>query len=123
MPEANDAVAARPLSAVVDALAASPLHALSLGSHELFFSNLLAWGTEQFPVEMEQALSPWLAAGGHGTKSNVRREWRNLDLVIQFPGYRPLVIENKSLSMPDEAQLRRYDEKLADGTLESPTKV
>ena len=127
MTEVDDAAGTRPLAAVVDALAASPLHALSLGSHELFFSNLLAWGTERFPTEMAQALTPWLSPGDGETDLRVRREWRNLDLVVEYPGFRPLVIENKSLSMPDETQLRRYDEKIAsaiaEGTLATPTKV
>ena len=76
---------------------------------------------------MAQALSPWLVPGGGATVLDVRREWRNLDLILEFPGRSPLVIENKSLSMPDETQLRRYDEKIAsaitEGTLKSPTKV
>jgi hypothetical protein len=38
----------------------------------------------------------------------VRREYRHLDLVVELPGFEPLVVENKSFSLPDEKQLGRY---------------
>jgi hypothetical protein len=40
----------------------------------------------------------------------VRREFRRPNLVIEQEGYEPLVIENKTSSTPDLAQLRRYAE-------------
>ncbi len=36
---------------------------------------------------------------------------RHLDLVIELPGHAPLVVENKTFSLPDEVQLARYTEE------------
>lgn len=119
---------AQELGPIVARLKQSPLHALSLGSHELFFSNLLGWVAEVFPEQVDAALDTWLAqASGSPATAEVRREWRHLDVVIELPGRAPLVIENKSLAMPDRDQLRRYDAVVSDAVarrqLRGPTKV
>ncbi len=115
------------LTAAVEALRASPLHAMSLSAHELFFSNLLGWAAELFPVQSEQAWAPEPVDGTGAAPVRVRREWRHLDLVLEFPGRRPLVVENKSLSMPDESQLARYDQVLGEAVakdeVREPTRV
>ena len=42
------------------------------------------------------------------TGPRVRREHRHLDLVLESPGYRPLVVENKAFALPDRSQLDGY---------------
>jgi hypothetical protein len=84
---------------------------LSLGSKELFHSNLLGWFAERFPDAAVSALKPWLRPEPDRPVHRVRREHLSLDLIIELPGYAPLVIENKVFSLPDEAQLDRYAEK------------
>ncbi len=83
---------------------------MSLGSKELFHSNFLAWFVRSFPVQAEAALAPWLAAGDGANEVLVWREKRHLDLIIEFPQYEPLLIENKVFSLPDEGQLDKYAE-------------
>ncbi|MFJ6898104.1 PD-(D/E)XK nuclease family protein [Streptomyces hokutonensis] len=89
---------------------------MSRGSKELFHSHMLAWYVEHHPVLGEAALlDAWrIPESGHGSgQVRVRREWRNLDLVVEYPGRSPLVIENKVFSLPDTDQLDFY----ADGKL------
>jgi hypothetical protein len=88
-------------------LAAEPLWHASLGSKELFHSNLLAWALERTDGGGRRRLlgQPEGAAGGG---DRVLRESRHLDLVVELDGQDPVVIENKAFSLPDEAQLERY---------------
>jgi hypothetical protein len=54
-------------------------------------------------------LDAWqVPRNGHAREARVRREWRNLDLVVEHPGRSPLVIENKVFSLPDTVQLNAY---------------
>ncbi len=78
---------------------------LSLGSKELFHSNLLGWFPERFPDAAVSALQPWLRPEPDREVHRVRREHLSLDLIIELPGYAPMVIENKVFSLPDEKQL------------------
>ncbi len=57
---------------------------------------------------MRQVFEPWLVPSGREDAGQVRREYRHLDLVIEFAGYEALVIENKTFALPDENQLSRY---------------
>ncbi len=100
------------LDRIVGALKDEPLWHASMGSKELFHSNLLAWAVERFPEDMTKVLEPWLEPG-NTTKVAVYRERRHLDLVIELPGHQPLVIENKAFSLPDDDQLQRYGTAVA----------
>ncbi len=93
---------------ICDALAGEPLLAASLGSKELFHSNLIGWMCEQFPEVALRVLEPWLVTETGAVESSVRREWQHADLVLQLPSRRPVLIENKTFSLPDEDQLTRY---------------
>src|SRR5664279_4046448 len=103
------------LQAAIDALVAEPLWHVSLGSKELFHSNLLGWMCERFPAKALDVFRPWLVPAPTTTATRVRREYKHLDLVIEWAGYAPLVIENKVFSLPDDSQLIRYGDELASG--------
>ena len=85
-----------------------PLLHLSLGSKELFHSNLLGWMCQQFPAESTSVLAPWLREDSSCATLKIQHEHKHLDLVVRLPGYAPLVMENKMFSLPDEDQLRSY---------------
>lgn len=87
-----------------------PLFHLSLNSKELFHSNLLAWFIESYPEEASSALAPWTTPSSQVDQALTLREHSHLDLAIALPGLRPLVIENKVFSPPDDDQLDRYAE-------------
>ena len=93
-----------------DRLHANPVLHMSLHSKELFHSNTLGWLIEAHPDLAQSALEPWLVPDASKSELRVRREHRHLDLVVELPGFRALVIENKTFSLPDEQQLQRYDE-------------
>lgn len=88
----------------------SPLFQLSLASRELFHSNFLAWLFERHPDWVGPVLGTapehrhW-RLGGKG----VRREERNLDLVLHLDCGSTLIVENKVKSVPYTAQLARYE--------------
>jgi hypothetical protein len=96
------------LTGVCAALAREPLLHASLGSKELFHSNILGWLVETFPDAARHVFQPMLTADPGQHVHRARRELKSLDLVIELPGFRPLVIENKVFSLPDETQLDRY---------------
>jgi hypothetical protein len=98
-----------------------PLLPASLGAKELFHSNLLAWMCQRFPEQARSVLRPWLVRADVARPDRVRREFRHLDLVIEFSGYRPLVIENKLTALPDEEQLLRYTVGALSGLRPEPT--
>jgi hypothetical protein len=88
----------------------NPVLHLSLGSKELFHSNLIGWLLESDRALAMNALVPWLESRPAQQQFDVRREDHDLDLVVQLPAWAPLVIENKVFSLPDEDQLDRYAE-------------
>ena len=92
------------------ALQAEPLFHMSLGSKELFHSNVIAWFASKYPYAAGAVLGPWAGKESSSTRHRISREKRHLDLLIELPQHRPLVIENKVFSMPDEQQLERYAE-------------
>jgi hypothetical protein len=55
------------LARLVDALADDPVFAMSLGSRELFHSNLLAWFLDRFPIVRERVAAAWKLADGPPT--------------------------------------------------------
>jgi hypothetical protein len=83
------------LAQIIEALKASPLFSLSLSSKELFHSNFLAWLCETYPVIVGRLLSECLTRRPTtAVVVKALREWKNLDLVLEYPGGE-LVIENK----------------------------
>jgi hypothetical protein len=103
-------------------LAADPIFAMSLGSKELFHSNLLGWYVERFPAVAEAVCDAW-AGKGAAEQLLVQREHRHLDLVIDVPDRRRLVIENKMFALPDDDQLDRYASQNVAARGEEPTLV
>jgi len=93
-------------------LNAEPLARIMFGQRELFHSNLLAWFFDALPDIADRVFQP-LAVPGDAEGRSVDRERQNIDLVFCWPGYAPLVIENKVFSLPDLGQLDRYMEKVA----------
>lgn len=89
----------------------SPLHAMSLGSKELFHSNLIAWIATR--VGPRRAFPTWMTPDENANaEPDVQRERQHLDLVLRDRGRQPLVIENKTFAVPDQAQLARYAESI-----------
>jgi hypothetical protein len=103
---------------VVPALCAElerePLFHMSLGSKELFHSNLIAWLVESHHDRMRRVFEPWLVAKPKQRATHAQREYRHLDLVLRFEDCEPLVIENKVFSVPRRGQLEFYG-KVIDG--------
>jgi hypothetical protein len=96
---------------ILERLSGDPLYHASLGSKELFHTNLLAWLCDAYPQEMQKVLPiPTAKPGAKGCAP--AREEHDLDLVVRFAGRAPLVIENKVKSLPNHAQLRAYDKVL-----------
>lgn len=95
-----------PLAELVAAIESNPLFAMSLGSKELFHSNLLAWFIRHHPEVRTALLNDWAGAPALGP-ARVSREWKNMDLVLQSAEHM-LVIENKTFAPPDENQLDRF---------------
>lgn len=84
---------------IVRELESNPILAMSLGSRELFHSNLLAWFISSYePV-----------ARGLGLPGEVcvLREKEHTDLLIKHDDQRLMIIENKVFALPDTSQLAR----------------
>lgn len=99
------------LASDVTSLSNDLVFAMSRGSKELFHSDVLAWFLEHHPVLQTALLDAWqvpVTDASREPESRVRREWMNLDLVLQHTGRRPLVIENKVFALPDTDQLDTY---------------
>lgn len=90
------------------ALHAEPLFHMSLGSKELFHSNLIAWLIDKYPDEVGACFASWTVAAPGRPRGSTERETSDLDIVIQLAASEAIVIENKAFSMPDERQLDRY---------------
>jgi hypothetical protein len=112
--------AAARLDALIDMLMHEPLLPASSGAKELFHSNLLAWMCRRFPDQARTVFRPWLVRTDVARPDRVRREFQHLDLVIEFTGYKPVVIENKLTALPDEEQLLRYTRGALSGLRSEP---
>jgi len=113
------------MNAIV-ALESNFLFQLSLGSKELFHSNLLAWLLEQKNAKkQEEVFCLFLNKYGgndftevkYGQISNIKieREQGNMDLILKWSqdGVRyHIIIENKMKSIPSIEQLETYNEKI-----------
>lgn len=98
------------LTEVADRIETNVLGRLMHGQRELFHSNLLGWFFDALPEAADAVFRPFTSEGS-GTERAVKRESNNLDLVMTWPGRTPLVIENKVFSVPDLAQLNKYEKK------------
>ncbi|MGW3451706.1 hypothetical protein [Streptomyces sp. NPDC001076] len=75
------------LATLVESLTGDVVFATSRGSKELFHSDTLAWYLDRYPVAGEALLDAWhVSRAGQTREARVRREWRNLDLVVEIPG-------------------------------------
>lgn len=98
------------LKEIKDRLKKNPIYALSLGSRELFHSNLLGWIFEQYPEFLQAIYSGPIPEG-----ITVQREKSNFDLLIEFPEQSSLaaiIVELKIKDVPRADQLEGYTEKL-----------
>ena len=96
---------------IVKTLYAEPLTHLMLGHRELFHSNLLKWFFDYMEAESDRVfsnLSPKVTKTRIVAKRKIEREKKNFDLWLEWPDRRPLLIENKVFSLPDERQLEDY---------------
>src|SRR5450759_217978 len=109
------------LAALTVRLQEEPLWRASLGSLELFHSNMLEYLATSFPSEAEAVLA--LERDGSQGRVSVKRERRHLDLIVDLPGCRPVVIENKLFDFPDARQLTGYSQKIPALRLRDPSLV
>jgi len=97
------------LAEVVEALKGEPLWAASSGARELFHSDMLQWLAKYEPEAFTEVFQ--LPAADEYC---CERERGHLDLWIAArDGGRSIVVENKLFSLPREAQLDGYSEKIA----------
>lgn len=88
--------------------------ALSLGSKELFHSNLLGWFAEHDRAVGDALLDLWGAPGPTPVRLRALRERQHLDLVLHETvdgdalGPARVVVENKMFALPDPQQLDDY---------------
>lgn len=100
----------------VEFLEKSLLYRMSLGSKELYHSNVWAWLLEN-DSNFVKVFFPGFD-DRNWVVNDVRREWRNRDIVITLKrsgAHAPscyLVIENKIKSMNSREQMERYTEDL-----------
>lgn len=102
---------------LIDYLKNSPVFASSLGSKELFHSNIWAYLIEQnprflevfFPNEFDSVTQEIIEDKETGEKA--RREKYNMDLLI-VTNKKVFVIENKIKALPHKDQLQKYQEKI-----------
>ena len=90
-------------------LESSPIYAMSLGSHELFHSNIWAWMMRKYPETICKVFGVKISE----TKNVIiEREAQNRDItikeVISENKYNVWIIENKFKSLPYAAQLEEY---------------
>lgn len=102
---------------LIDYLKNSPVFASSLGSKELFHSNIWAYLIEQdsrflevfFPKKYDSVTQEIIKDKETGEKA--RREKYNMDLLI-VTNKKVFVIENKIKALPHKDQLQKYQKKL-----------
>jgi PD-(D/E)XK nuclease superfamily len=107
-------------------LDANPVWAMSLGSKELFHSNLLAWFMDHQEPVRDAIVQEWTEPEATTTTAQPRKvltEYKHLDLVVYTPGRQALVIENKVFALPDEGQLDAYSANTIAGMPGKPALV
>ena len=98
----------------------SLLFQASLGSKELFHSNIWAWLIEMdndFLGVFFDGINLAELCPTASDKITVEREKEHRDVIIWLPGKKYLVIENKIKSLPDMDQLKKYSKNLSDNQL------
>ena len=101
--------------ALIEYLKKSPVFASSLGSKELFHSNIWAYLIEQnakflevfFPNEFDSTSD--IITKDEKTGEKAHREKFNMDLLVVTTN-KVFVIENKIKSLPHEDQLKKYED-------------
>lgn len=104
---------------VIGALKKSPMFNLSLSSKELFHSNFLYWIAQKDKAVFKTLINKLgVKTGEWPDEWEVSREHKNFDLCVceKVTKNELLVIENKFKSLPDKAQLDKYDKKLQNNT-------
>lgn len=88
----------------LEILNSSPIYAMSLGSHELFHSNIWAWMMKKYPSSIHKVFSI------EGIESpEIKREFKNRDITIKNEKSKDIwIIENKFKSIPYAEQLQKY---------------
>lgn len=89
----------------------SPLFQLSLSSKELFHSNMFFWLCETYPKVLGPILAKKIGFEEQPIEK-AEREKLNTDLIIYFKN-NTVVIENKVKSIPNQEQLKKYEQKIA----------
>lgn len=89
----------------------SPLFNLSLSSKELFHSNMFYWICETYGYVLGPILAKQIGIEAEHIKET-KREKLNTDLIIRFKNNTKVVIENKVKSIPNPAQLKKYEQKI-----------
>lgn len=122
-----------PIDKIAEGLKNNFLFQASLGSKELFHSNMLAWILEQQNESKQfEALKFFIEKVakldvGIITKDNnpvIAREENKIDLTIKWKegkNWNLIFIENKMKSIPTAEQLKEYDRKI-DGLIDTKTK-
>ncbi len=104
----------RSVKDLVRALRESPFFNVSLGSKELFHSNLLAWlGNMSDTKSGLSQVFRQVFDLSHiaGSIEGVEREKRNIDLTLKFDSGQEILVEVKVKSLPDLKQLKKYERK------------
>lgn len=101
---------------LVKKLEESVLFNLSLGSKELFHSNIIAWFWKQYPDVLYDIFKDVLPNAPKSPRSfpDIYREKQNIDLYVEYKDDYCIVIENKVKSLPNKQQLEEYSDKFKD---------
>ena len=97
---------------IIERLEKSPIHAMSLGNHELFHSNFWAWLFTNTSQKNEYA-KVFFDTIDSNCEFTVEREQGNRDITIWQKDF-AYVIENKLKSIPTVKQLQGYSSELGD---------
>ena len=89
----------------------SPLFNLSLSSKELFHSNMFYWICETYGDILGPILAEKIGIEAEHIEET-KREKLNTDLIIHFKEDKKVVIENKVKSIPNPAQLKKYEQSV-----------
>lgn len=104
----------REVKATIEQFNKNPLHYMSLGSKELFHSNVWAW----MFIYDKNIINYFLDSVCVGKKINpdeeltILREESKIDLSIKLSSGKKIIFENKFKSIPTKEQLDRYQDKL-----------
>lgn len=95
-------------------LTQEPLARIMLGQRELFHSNMLAWIFDKFPTKADNLFMDITGfKDAIDSPRKLLREKERIDLWIEWNTRKPLIIENKTFSLPKEEQLEGYGKKLS----------